>query len=113
MNEKINPAVLRDYLEALEELTTKLIDDIRLLLLPKDPYADKNIIMGANVRDASGNNGIENRKNPYPPIFNRTPARITEPAVGASTCASGNQVWTGHIGTLTANDAKNASQSQV
>src|SRR3546814_1703631 len=31
----------------------------------------------------------------------------------ASTCASGSQVWTGHIGILTANDAKNASHSHV
>ncbi len=40
------------------------------------------------------------------------PARITDPAVGASTWASGSQVWTGHIGIFTAKDAKNASQSQ-
>ena len=40
-------------------------------------------------------------------------ARITEPAVGASTCASGSQVCTGHIGTLTANEAKKASHSQA
>ncbi len=39
------------------------------------------------------------------------PARITEPAVGASTCASGSQVCTGHIGIFTANEAKNASHS--
>src|SRR6266567_6344058 len=38
---------------------------------------------------------------------------MTEPAVGASTCASGNQVCTGHIGIFTANDAKNASHAQV
>ena len=38
---------------------------------------------------------------------------MTEPAVGASTCASGSQVWTGHIGILTANEARNASQAQV
>ena len=37
---------------------------------------------------------------------------MTEPAVGASTWASGSQVWTGHIGTLTANEAKKASHSQ-
>ena len=36
---------------------------------------------------------------------------MTEPPVGASTCASGNQVCTGHIGILTANEAKNASHS--
>ncbi len=40
-------------------------------------------------------------------------ARITEPAVGASTCASGSQVCTGHIGILTANEAKKASHSHV
>ena len=36
---------------------------------------------------------------------------MTEPAVGASTCASGNQVCTGHIGIFTAKEAKNASHS--
>ena len=38
---------------------------------------------------------------------------MTEPAVGASTWASGSQVWTGHMGILTAKEAKKASQSQV
>jgi hypothetical protein len=38
---------------------------------------------------------------------------MTEPAVGASTCASGSQVWTGHIGIFTAKEAKKASHSQV
>ena len=49
---------------------------------------------------------------PYVPIFSRTPARITEPAVGASTWASGNQVWNGNIGTLIANPTKNARNTQ-
>ena len=38
---------------------------------------------------------------------------MTEPAVGASTCASGSQVCTGHIGIFTAKEAKKASHSQV
>jgi hypothetical protein len=38
---------------------------------------------------------------------------MTEPAVGASTWASGSQVCTGHIGIFTANEAKKASHSQV
>jgi len=38
---------------------------------------------------------------------------MTEPAVGAWTCASGNQVWTGHIGSLTAKLARNARNSHV
>jgi hypothetical protein len=40
-------------------------------------------------------------------------ARITEPPVGASTCASGSHVWTGHIGTLTENARKNAANSAI
>ena len=36
---------------------------------------------------------------------------MTEPAVGASTCASGSQVCTGHIGILTAKEAKKASHA--
>src|SRR5512146_1886986 len=38
---------------------------------------------------------------------------MTEPAVGASTWASGSHVWTGHMGSFTANDAKNAIHSHV
>ncbi len=38
---------------------------------------------------------------------------MTEPAVGAWTCASGSQVWTGHIGIFTAKLAKKARNSQV
>src|SRR5271165_5838051 len=61
----------------------------------------------------AGKNGSEKRRNPYVPIFSRTPARITEPAVGASTCASGSQVWNGNIGTLIAKPRKNAKNSQI
>src|SRR6478752_458252 len=68
---------------------------------------------GANISDANGNIGSEKRRKPYPPIFSRIAARITEPAVGASTWASGSQVCTGHIGIFTANEAKNASHAQV
>ena len=53
-----------------------------------------------------GKSGIENRKNPYVPSFKRIPAKITEPAVGASTCASGNHICIGTIGTFTAKEAK-------
>jgi len=47
--------------------------------------------------------GSKNFKNPYPPSFNNNPARITEPEVGASTCASGNQMWKGKVGVFTEN----------
>src|SRR6266436_5262701 len=59
----------------------------------------------------AGKKGSEKRTNPYVPIFSSTPARMTDPAVGASTCASGSQVWTGHIGTFTAKDASSAKNS--
>ena len=38
-------------------------------------------------------------------------ASITEPAVGASVCASGSQVWNGNIGTLMAKARKNARKA--
>ena len=60
---------------------------------------------------ASGKNGNENLIKPYEPNFNNIPARITEPAVGASTCASGNQICTGNIGTFAAKDKKNANHN--
>src|SRR5271157_3635316 len=59
----------------------------------------------------AGKNGREKRTNPYVPIFSKTPARITDPAVGASTCASGSQVWNGNIGTLMANPIMNAQNT--
>ncbi len=40
-------------------------------------------------------------------------ASTTEPPVGASTWASGSQVCTGHIGTLTAKARKKAKKSSV
>src|SRR3954452_1945296 len=70
-------------------------------------------ISGAKSCDATGKHGSEKRRKPYPPIFRRMAARITDPAVGASTCASGSQVCTGHIGIFTAKEAKNASHAQV
>ena len=60
--------------------------------------------------EASGNNPTEYRKKPNPPNFNRIPARITDPDVGASQCASGNHIWKGTNGILTAKDKKKASQ---
>src|SRR3990167_172908 len=63
-------------------------------------------------REASGSMGSENRTNPYVPIFSRTPARMTAPAVGASVWASGSQVWKGNIGTLMAKPKKNANQTR-
>src|SRR5438477_12847824 len=60
----------------------------------------------------SGSSGSEKRRNPYVPIFRRTLARITEPAVGASTWASGSQVWKGNIGTLIAKPTKKAQKTQ-
>ena len=61
---------------------------------------------------APGKSGSPNLRKPNVPIFSMMPARITEPAVGASTCASGSHVWNGNIGTFTAKARKNAEKSQ-
>ena len=47
---------------------------------------------GEKKEEAVGNKHSEKRIKPYPPNFNKIPAKITEPAVGASQCASGNQI---------------------
>ena len=41
------------------------------------------------------------------------PASMTDPAVGASTCASGSHVWKGHIGTLMAKPRAKAKKSKT
>jgi len=41
-----------------------------------------------------------NFSTPYPPIFNRTPAKIMEPSTGASTCAFGSQTCKKNTGNL-------------
>src|SRR5258707_11929299 len=60
-----------------------------------------------------GSKGSEKRMKPYVPIFSSTPARMTEPAVGASVCASGSQVWNGNMGTLIAKAKKNPQKSHT
>ena len=55
---------------------------------------------------------LKNLKKPKKPNFKSITANKTDPTVGASTCASGNQIWNGNIGTLDANDKKKANQSQ-
>jgi len=50
---------------------------------------------------------------PYAPSFSRIAASTAEPPVGASTCASGSQVCTGHIGTFTENAANRAKNSHT
>src|SRR2546426_10556945 len=80
------------------------------------PTSDRKITMEM-IRERKavsvGKSGSEKRMKPYVPIFNKTPARMTDPAVGASVCASGSQVWNGNIGTLMANAKKNAQKSQT
>src|SRR3954449_13227010 len=60
---------------------------------------------------ARGSSGKEKRRKPYVPIFSRTLASTTEPAVGASVCASGSQVWNGNMGTFTAKPRKKAQNT--
>ena len=79
------------------------------------PTTERKIIHQRTLESITtlGKNGSEKRTNPYVPIFSRTPARMTEPAVGASTWASGSQVWKGNMGTLIAKPRKNARNSQM
>ena len=53
------------------------------------------------------------RTKPYAPSFSRIAASTTEPPVGASVCASGSQVCTGHIGTFTAKANRKPKKSTI
>src|SRR5512143_215646 len=75
--------------------------------------SDSTMITGANVWAADGKSGMAKRMNPYAPSFSMIAARITEPAVGAWTWASGSQVWNGNIGTLIAKARKNARNAKT
>lgn len=50
---------------------------------------------------------------PYPPSFNNTAASTIEPAIGASTCAFGNQRWSPYKGIFTINAIMHASQRKM
>lgn len=49
------------------------------------------------------------RRIPYPPSLRRVPAKIIDPAIGASTCALGSQRWTPYRGILTKKAIRQAS----
>lgn len=55
---------------------------------------------------------LEIRIKPYPPNFNKTAARIIEPATGASTWAFGNHKCTINIGIFTTK-AKTLQKYQI
>ena len=77
------------------------------------PITARTAITGAHFTAACGRNGIAMRTNPYVPSFSRIAARITEPCVGAWVWASGNHVWNGNIGTLTANPMNMPAKIQI
>src|SRR3954471_14718031 len=56
--------------------------------------------LAAKLDAGPGKRPIEKRMYAYVPSLSMIAARITEPAVGACTCASGSHVCSGHIGTL-------------
>ena len=55
-----------------------------------------------NIDEMEGNIIIV-RKRPQEPNFNKTPAKIIDPATGASTWALGNHKWEIYIGIFTKN----------
>ena len=76
------------------------------------PTTESTTSSGANTSHASGNSALLKRTKPYVPILRRTAARITEPVLGASTWASGSQVWRGKSGTLMPNARANAAKTR-
>src|SRR3954465_2633139 len=71
------------------------------------PTTASRPIHGAHDCAALGSIGSAVRMKPEVPSFSMIAASSTDPTVGASVWASGNQVWNGHIGTLIANPRNN------
>ena len=61
------------------------------MILKADPPNIQNNIMNFKKKIFSKINNL--RMIPYPPNFNRIPAKIIDPLTGASTCALGNHWW--------------------
>ena len=95
----------KDISKSPKSITGKYLSGEKKVDIPKIRKKGNGLFL--EIIEASGNKPKENLINPYPAIFNKIAAKITEPDVGASTCASGNHVCTGHIGVFTAKDAKN------
>ncbi len=68
---------------------------------------------GAIAVAPSGRTGMAILAKPYVPIFSNTPASSTEPTVGASVCASGSQVCSGHMGVFTARPMPIATNARI
>ena len=73
---------------------------ISLVITP--PHKEIAARQGRKFRLVLGNKKIS-RRMPYPPNFRRIPARIIDPATGASTWALGSHRWVRNIGIFTRN----------
>lgn len=70
-------------------------------------------VRGGVIDSEESWNRVVSRINPYPPSFNNNPARIMEPAIGASTWAFGNQRCSVNRGSFTMNASTVLSHQSV
>jgi len=68
--------------------------------IPRTPPPNKEILI-IDLKSKEELNNDPKRIIPYPPNFNKIPARIIDPPTGASTWALGSHWWTKNIGNLT------------
>jgi len=103
-----NPAIISAICTTDEYAITTFISLVMTQITPKIiPPAKEMTINDLNILLASIKK--DSRTIPYPPSFNKTPAKIIDPDTGASTCALGNQRWTPNIGNL----VKNANTKKI
>lgn len=69
---------------------------------------NENTISGAAAGMNESSVIVLIRKIPYPPSFSKVPAKIIDPAIGASTCAFGSHKCTPYKGILIRNARKQA-----
>lgn len=64
----------------LRSICLEVVKEVYIIAIALGVY-----MKGVEQSVASGNMGIENLKNPWVPNFEGIPAKMTDPAVGAST----------------------------
>ncbi len=70
----------------------------QIILVIRAPHMQKVVRGWESRREEGVENSSIVRIKPYPPSFRRMAASIMDPAIGASTCALGNQRWNPYIG---------------
>jgi len=103
-----NPTIINAICTTDEYAITTFMSLVITQIIPKIILPAKEAVT-SNLNILLASIKKDSRTIPYPPSFNKIPAKIIDPDTGASTCALGSQRWTPNIGNL----IKNANTKKI